>query len=104
MRRPTTYDNETSAAAITIASTACRRTGNQTSAGVVGKDYNNPRTAVSGKKEMAPGKEVTLNGEKRFFSTGSTLLDVVRELNLEPDRVAVELNRAIVKREMWTDT
>jgi thiamine biosynthesis protein ThiS len=53
---------------------------------------------------MSEKKEVTINGEKRFFLTGSTLLDVVRELNLEPDRVAVELNRAIVKREMWADT
>ena len=53
---------------------------------------------------MNEKKEVSINGEKRFFLNGSTLLDVVRELNLEPDRVAVELNRAIVKREMWTVT
>jgi thiamine biosynthesis protein ThiS len=32
------------------------------------------------------------------------LLDVVRSLNLEPERVAIELNRAIVKREHWTET
>jgi thiamine biosynthesis protein ThiS len=30
------------------------------------------------------------------------LLDVVHSLNLEPDRVAIELNRAIVKRELWS--
>jgi thiamine biosynthesis protein ThiS len=32
------------------------------------------------------------------------LLDVVRTLHLEPDRVAIELNRAIVKREFWSAT
>ncbi len=30
------------------------------------------------------------------------MLDVVRALNLEPERVAIELNRAIVKRELWS--
>ncbi len=53
---------------------------------------------------MREKKEVTVNGERRFFAVGATLLDVVRDLNLEPDRVAVELNRAIVKREAWTVT
>ena len=33
-----------------------------------------------------------------------TVLDVIRSLNLEPERVAVELNRAIVKREAWSVT
>ncbi len=32
------------------------------------------------------------------------LLDVVRALNLEPERVAIEYNRAIVKRELWPST
>jgi thiamine biosynthesis protein ThiS len=35
---------------------------------------------------------------------GATLLDVVRSLGLEPERVAVELNRTIVKRDLWTST
>jgi thiamine biosynthesis protein ThiS len=49
-------------------------------------------------------KEVTVNGERCFFAEDATLLDVVRSLSLEPDRVAVELNRAIVKREAWPAT
>ena len=53
---------------------------------------------------MREKKEVTVNGERLFFETDATLLDVVRSLSLEPDRVAVELNRAIVKREAWTVT
>jgi sulfur carrier protein len=47
---------------------------------------------------------VTLNGERRSFPVRTTLLDVVRALNLEPERVAIEFNRAIVKRELWPST
>jgi thiamine biosynthesis protein ThiS len=47
---------------------------------------------------------VTVNGERRGFPPQTTLLDVVRALDLEPERVAIELNRAIVKREMWPRT
>jgi thiamine biosynthesis protein ThiS len=45
--------------------------------------------------------EVTVNGERRSFAAGTTLLDVVRALDLEPARVAIELNREIVRRELW---
>jgi thiamine biosynthesis protein ThiS len=48
--------------------------------------------------------QVTVNGEGRTFPPQTTLLDVVRTLQLEPDRVAIELNRAIVKREFWSAT
>jgi sulfur carrier protein len=48
--------------------------------------------------------QVTLNGERRSFPPRTTLLDVVLALRLEPERVAIEFNRAIVKREMWTST
>jgi thiamine biosynthesis protein ThiS len=47
---------------------------------------------------------VIVNGEPRSFAPQTTLLDVVRALKLDPERVAVELNRAIVKREMWSRT
>jgi thiamine biosynthesis protein ThiS len=47
---------------------------------------------------------VTLNGEDRTFPAQTTLLDVVRALDLEPERVAIEYNRTIVKREMWPST
>jgi sulfur carrier protein len=47
---------------------------------------------------------VTVNGERRNFPSDTTLLDVIRALNLEPERVAIELNRAIVKRDMWSGT
>jgi sulfur carrier protein len=60
--------------------------------------YNNARNRLSTENK------VTLNGEVRNFPPQTTLLDVVRALNLEPERVAIELNRAIVKRELWPGT
>lgn len=58
--------------------------------------YNNPRVSVLNENQ------VTLNGERRSFPPRTTLLDVVHSLNLEPERVAIELNRAIVRRELWS--
>jgi thiamine biosynthesis protein ThiS len=48
--------------------------------------------------------QVTVNGERRKLPPNTTLLDVVRSLDLEPERVAIELNREIVKRAAWSDT
>lgn len=62
------------------------------------RNYNNPRKLVSNENQ------VTVNGEPRNFPPRTTLLDVVRALNLEPERVAIELDRAIVKRELWPAT
>jgi thiamine biosynthesis protein ThiS len=48
--------------------------------------------------------QVTVNGERRSFPAETTLQELVLALNLAPERVAIELNRAIVKRELWTST
>lgn len=53
---------------------------------------------------MASEFRVTINGEGHFFSAPQTLQEVILSLNLEPERVAVELNRAIVKRPLWAST
>ena len=53
---------------------------------------------------MAKQNRVTVNGESRNFPETANLADVVRELKLEPERVAVELNRTIVKRDLWAST
>ena len=47
---------------------------------------------------------VTINGVRRFIDPDVTLVGVIRSLDLDPERVAVELNRAIVKRERWAET
>jgi thiamine biosynthesis protein ThiS len=59
---------------------------------------------VSTTASVAVSVTVSVNGERRFFPAQTTLLDVVRSLQLEPERVAIELDRAIVKRERWTAT
>jgi thiamine biosynthesis protein ThiS len=47
---------------------------------------------------------IVVNGEERTIPTGLSLVDLIRSLNLEPSRVAVELNREIVRREDWPGT
>jgi len=48
--------------------------------------------------------EIVVNGERRSVNEGQTLLDLLRELGLEPARVAVEMNRRIVKQPLWNET
>ncbi len=46
---------------------------------------------------------LTINGEARELAA-TTLAALVKELGMKDDRVAVELNREIVRRERWTET
>jgi len=48
--------------------------------------------------------EVVLNGQPRTIAEGQTLLNLVCSLDLEPARVAVELDGRIVKRDHWDET
>jgi len=48
--------------------------------------------------------QLIINGEGRDFEGPLTLASLVERLGMKPDRVAVELNRAIVPRENWTHT
>ena len=45
--------------------------------------------------------EIILNGEKRKVSEGLTVLDLVQQLGFSAERLAVELNLQIIKREQW---
>jgi thiamine biosynthesis protein ThiS len=47
---------------------------------------------------------LTINGESREFSSVCTLSDLVAQLGMKPDRVAVELNRELVRRDRWSTT
>lgn len=47
---------------------------------------------------------IRVNGEPRDLAQGLTIIDLLAELGLRPDRVAVELNRAIVKQAHWAET
>ena len=47
---------------------------------------------------------VSVNGESRSVPAGLTVSDLLSWLEIEPDRVAVELNRAIVRQPSWGST
>ena len=50
---------------------------------------------------MSQKIEIILNGEKREVPTSSSLEDLVSELGLERNRIAIELNLQIVTRQRW---
>jgi thiamine biosynthesis protein ThiS len=47
---------------------------------------------------------IRVNGEPRIVAEGLTIVDLLAELGLRPDRVAVEMNRTIVKQPQWAET
>ena len=47
---------------------------------------------------------VYVNGEPREFSSPFSLAQLIAELDLPPARIAVELNRAVVRRNDWPTT
>jgi len=48
--------------------------------------------------------EIVLNGEPRKVPEGSTVLDLLADLGIEPTRVAVELDHVILKPARWLET
>jgi len=52
----------------------------------------------------AANVEITVNGRSTTIARGQTVLDLLHALEIKPDRVAVELNRAIVKQRDWAAT
>lgn len=47
---------------------------------------------------------VQVNGEAREVPERITLDELVRELSLAPERLAIELNREVVRRAAWAET
>ncbi len=47
---------------------------------------------------------IVINGEMRTVAPQQTVLDLLRRLGLDPARVAVELDRRIVKQAQWSGT
>jgi thiamine biosynthesis protein ThiS len=45
--------------------------------------------------------QVIVNGERRQVPEHETILGLIQSLELAPDRVAVELDREIVKKANW---
>jgi sulfur carrier protein len=47
---------------------------------------------------------ITVNGEPQTVPAGETVLSLLERLHLAPERVAVELDRRIVKQPHWSAT
>ena len=47
---------------------------------------------------------IVLNGEPHSANSGQTILDLLRSLEIDPERVAVEFDRRIVKQSHWAAT
>jgi len=48
--------------------------------------------------------EIVLNGERRQVPGELSVLTLLQSLGIEPDRVAIELNREIVRKPDWVKT
>jgi thiamine biosynthesis protein ThiS len=48
--------------------------------------------------------QIQLNGETREVADESTVESLVASLELEPARVAIELNGNVLRRKDWTET
>jgi thiamine biosynthesis protein ThiS len=48
--------------------------------------------------------DITVNGEPKQLPSGHSVAQLLHRLNISPDRVAVELNRSIVRKRDWEHT
>jgi thiamine biosynthesis protein ThiS len=48
--------------------------------------------------------KLIINGQDREFSSILTVASLIAQLDMKPDRVAVELNRDLVPRDRWDKT
>ena len=48
--------------------------------------------------------EIVVNGDVQRISEGLNLIGLLRQLELDPARVAIELDRKIIRQPHWSDT
>ena len=48
--------------------------------------------------------QIVVNGQVRLVPEGRSLLELLSWLNIAPDRVAIELDRRIIRRQDWEQT
>ena len=53
---------------------------------------------------MSSNVRVTVNGEPREVEAGTSVARLVELLALAPERLAVELNREVLRRARWPET
>ena len=54
--------------------------------------------------ESAPAVAISLNGAPATVPAGATVVDLLRQLGLPAERVAVELDGAIVRKAAYAET
>ena len=47
--------------------------------------------------------EITVNGEAHQLSLGARVTDLIKQLDLAPERLAIELNLSILPRAKWAE-
>jgi len=71
-------------------------------------DYNWLKTGVSTDASVSAHQtmaiSISVNGEKHSTQEGQTILELLAQLQIDPARVAVELDRRIVKQPRWPQT
>jgi sulfur carrier protein len=45
-----------------------------------------------------------INGETQELPSGLSVTALIEHLELRPERVAIELNKQIIRRNLWTET
>lgn len=53
--------------------------------------------------QPTPAIPIRVNGETRPVDSGTTVLQLVEQIGLDPARLAIELDRAILPRASWSD-
>ena len=48
--------------------------------------------------------EITVNGDAHRVNTGARVTDLIKQLELAPERLAIELNLLILPRAKWAET
>ena len=49
--------------------------------------------------------QIQINGEQREFAQSSIVLsELIEQLSLAPQRIAIELNKEIIRRDDWANT
>ncbi len=65
--------------------------------------YNEPQKSVSN-QPVGPNIRIEVNGEPKLVPEGLDVRALLQHLGLDPARVAVELNREIVRKPEWEST
>ena len=68
------------------------------------QDGNSSKAARPDLPPEATGFRIRVNGKERSVPAGTTVSALLTQLALEPDGVAVELDRSIVRKPRWEST